>query len=279
MGFVFVRNMGGIGNQLFIYNFATLVSINCNQPLFVDNYTGFIMDKYQREPKLKNLLNFKPREATVFQKVLFYLLKRTPIRILDLLQIQLIIESNPSEMLDLEFIFQKKRKFYFIQGYFQSNNYVQLNKINFLNQISTNVYFDNRYEVYKKKILNTDSICVHVRRSSYDNYIPIEYYNSAMDKLRGCFENPIFYIFSDSLDWCKSNFNNSNCIFIEVNNSPDDIQELFLMSKCNHFIIANSTFSWWAAILGMNPRKSVIAPALNHVGVIDSFYPNDWIRL
>jgi hypothetical protein len=156
---------------------------------------------------------------------------------------------------------------------------VKPNQILLINQITTNFTFDNRYDLYHKKILDTNSICVHVRRSLYDNFISIEYYKSAMDKMCSSFEKPVFFIFSDSIDWCKSNFINHNCIFIEVDNTPDDIQELFLMSKCNHFIIANSTFSWWAAFFGSNYQKTIVAPESNQVGVYDSFYPIDWIKL
>ena len=66
-------------------------------------------------------------------------------------------------------------------------------------------------------------------------------------------KNTEVFVFSDDLDWCRNNF--AECNFVEL---PEDYLEFELMRECKHFIIANSTFSWWAAYLSMN--ATVIAP-------------------
>ena len=65
-----------------------------------------------------------------------------------------------------------------------------------------------------------------------------------------------FLVFSDDLDWCRQTFKGDNVDF-SMGRSP--AQDMILMSKCNHNVVANSMFSWWGAWLNENPDKKVIA--------------------
>ena len=85
-------------------------------------------------------------------------------------------------------------------------------------------------------------------------YILNEYYKNALDIIGG-YEN--LYVFSDDINWCKTNLKFKNMVFVEGN---DDVEDLWLMSLCDHNIIANSSFSWWGAWLNINPNKKVISP-------------------
>ena len=64
-----------------------------------------------------------------------------------------------------------------------------------------------------------------------------------------------------------------------THDSNDEVVDLFLMTQCKHFIIANSSFSWWGAWLANNKDKIIIAPASIHIGVKDLFYPLDWLTI
>jgi len=82
-----------------------------------------------------------------------------------------------------------------------------------------------------------------------------------------------YLIFSDDIEWCKLNFDFlENKIFV---NGNTDFQDLYLMSKCNDNIIANSTFSWWGAWLNQNPNKKVIAPKIWFGNFYSNFNTND----
>jgi len=96
------------------------------------------------------------------------------------------------------------------------------------------------------------------------------------------FKDVIFLVFSDTntdINWCKENIKGENVLFSE--NHPDFI-DFALQQKCDHNIIANSSFSWWAAWLNNNPNKKVISPrkwfgeAYEHFDLKD-LYPEDWI--
>lgn len=149
-------------------------------------------------------------------------------------------------------------------GYFQSWKY--------FDQCKSTIYyyFDFDRESY-------DGVAVHVRRGDYLNLqhvhpvLPISYYISAMEQFNG----ESFTIFSDDIDWCKSNINGSN---IKYHQTGVDIEDLKIMSGFSKFIIANSSFSWWAAYLSRGEK--VIAPNNYVIGEYkDDRIPSWWHKL
>jgi hypothetical protein len=102
---------------------------------------------------------------------------------------------------------------------------------------------------------------MHIRRtdylslSDYHYNQSLNYYNDAYDILND--KNINVIIFSDDINWCKENMKFNNIHYIE---NEDNIVDLYIMSKCKNNIIANSTFSWWAAWLNENTEKKVFAP-------------------
>jgi hypothetical protein len=279
MGFVYIRNKGGTGNQLFIYNFGLLLSSNFNLPLIVDNTTGFIRDSYGRTPQLERLLYEIPKQANFLHKLSFMLIRKSPNWLLTLLNIRYFSESSAHELIQVNADNGRKPKYIYADGYFQSVSYLIENDFAIKKYISKVHRFNENYKKFEVQILNSNSVCIHVRRDAYDNLLSKNYYINAIDQIKKHVSNPIFYIFSDSLDWCKEVFKNYNVIFIESSKAADDLQEFFLMLNCNHYIIANSTFSWWAAMLGDYSGKVVVAPFKNQLGVKESFYPKGWILI
>lgn len=131
-------------------------------------------------------------------------------------------------------------------------------------------------------------ISIHIRRGDYlsenfkngfGNVCDLEYYKRAIDFFNKKFENPAFVFFSDDIDWVKYNFYNPAYIFVDHNIGLDSWQDMYLMSLCQHNIIANSTFSWWGAWLNQNPDKIIIAPKTWWNGIKDDVVPESWIRI
>ena len=88
--------------------------------------------------------------------------------------------------------------------------------------------------------------------------MPISYYIDAISIIKSSILNPTFYIFSDDIKWAKQNIIvEASLIFVEEN---EDYEDLELMSACKHQIIANSSFSWWAAYLNSDKNKIVVSP-------------------
>ena len=85
----------------------------------------------------------------------------------------------------------------------------------------------------------------------------MDYYNRALAIIDSKVQVDHVYVFSDDMKWCKENFKDSRCVFVQW---YLDFVDLYLMSLCQHNIIADSTFSWWASYLNVNRSKIVVAP-------------------
>ena len=100
---------------------------------------------------------------------------------------------------------------------------------------------------------------MHVRRVQYSQLLTLDYYRAAVLLLEKSCTSPYFFIFLDDLAWCREQLSISySCVYVD--NFDDELYELQLMSLCYHFIIANSSFSWWGAWLSQYPNKMVILP-------------------
>lgn len=121
----------------------------------------------------------------------------------------------------------------------------------------------NLYEI----INTTNSVCVSIRRgdyldSKYSNTFHIcdeTYIRKAIEKAQQLISDPVFIFFSDDIEWVKQNIKTNSPSFYETGKDPV-WEKLRLMYSCKHFIISNSTFSWWAQYLSRNQNKIVISP-------------------
>lgn len=88
--------------------------------------------------------------------------------------------------------------------------------------------------------------------------------------------NAKFFVFSDDIEWVKENMNFPEDSVFESGNDPV-WEKLRMMYSCKHFIISNSTFSWWAQYLSRNSEKVVIAPnKWRNKGVWQDIYQENW---
>lgn len=139
-----------------------------------------------------------------------------------------------------------------------------------------------------EKITAKHSVSVHIRRGDYlkrpDIYgtVGLEYYKNAMEYIQERKENVHFYIFTDDIPWVKQNFKGNNITVVE--NESDDLLirnlDMALMAECEDNIIANSSFSWWAAWLNQNQDKTIIAPKEWEVNKsAKDIWCNNWIKM
>jgi hypothetical protein len=117
-----------------------------------------------------------------------------------------------------------------------------------------------------QKISQSNSIAVHVRRGDYLQ-IPVyhacdeDYYRQSVDEMRARIPNARFFIFSDDPEWCRGAFHGEDTEVIDSGEAAGNpLHDLHLMSLAGHHIIANSSYSWWAAWLGDKPGQQVIMP-------------------
>jgi hypothetical protein len=182
-----------------------------------------------------------------------------------------------------------------LKGYFQSEEYFKDYRKEILQMFEFPIPI-KEFIIQKQNEYNITTeiptVAVHIRRGDYTKdkgrfYLqPIKYYRDAQRKMEEHLKlRPKYVYFSEDTEWIKSNF-----IFDEkdvIITGNKDYEDLALMSSCDNFIIANSSFSWWAAYLGywrrINEGKEsvVIAPSIwfGYHGPKNwlDIYPNEWI--
>lgn len=282
---IIVKILGGLGNQLFQYSAARALSLKTGQKLYLD---------------IESLLGHKerPYELNIFDvqgKILNKVdLFNFPLSILSYPLIKL--KKHPNYYLEKEFTYNsevlKIKNSIYLDGYFQSQKYF----IEAEGQIRKDLQFKDKLseneQQYFEKIVKNSAVSLHIRRGDYitnlnannlmQNLV-LDYYKNAISFIESKVKNPVFFIFSDDLDWVKSNLSiNTEHYFVSGNSGKDSFRDMRLMSLCKHNIIANSSFSWWGAWLNNNPEKIVIAPQtwfknnqLNDKDLI----PEKWIKI
>ena len=120
-----------------------------------------------------------------------------------------------------------------------------------------------------KKIRNSHAVSLHIRRGDYlqpenaamfGNICTEEYYESALDYMKEKIEDPHFFIFSDDTAYVREHYQGEEYTIVDINHGDDSFYDMYLMSRCEGNICANSTFSFWGARLNARPDKIMIRP-------------------
>lgn len=145
-------------------------------------------------------------------------------------------------------------------------------------------------KIISDEIRKTNSVSLHIRRGDYitskitnkfHGTCCLGYYKKAMKLINKKVKNPKYFVFSDDIYWVKKNLEIKNAFYVDDNVGDKSYIDMQLMSMCKHNIIANSSFSWWAAWLNNNPNKIVIAPKkwFNDPGMdTTDLISEEWIR-
>lgn len=191
------------------------------------------------------------------------------------------IECFQPEVLEMDEVY--------LCGYWQSENYFKDIREQILQEFTFPASVVKNNEVLTNRMQSENSVSIHVRRSDYlteqnlkvyGNICTEKYYNNAIGYTEQNVDNPHYYVFTDDLAWAKEYFKGDNYTIVGENRGKDSYIDMYLMSKCKHNIIANSSFSWWGAWLNQNPDKKVLAPKKwfhNHEK--EEIVCEDWIRI
>lgn len=291
---IVVKLIGGLGNQMFQYATARKLSQKKYAKLKFDT-NGLSLESTPREYSL-GVFNIQESFASLEE---IESLKNWQDDYISLILKK--IGFFPKIFTKKTFIVEKSFRFdpeildlkdnVYLQGYWQTEKYFE----DVENVIRREFTLKEEYSIENKEITkeikNSNAVSVHVRRGDYakdqktnkfHGLCPIDYYNDAIKKIAKKIEKPIFYVFSDDIDWVKKNLKFNYPVRYVSNGILKDYEELMLMSYCKHNIIANSSFSWWGAWLNSNPEKIVIAPKkwFNDPNVDTSdLIPENWIRI
>ena len=287
MSRIYYQIQGGLGNQLFIIAFAISQALrNPEKKIYIDPYKYFLKKTHEGY-LLQDLINQcstqlpNPINHSIFSTVIFSIMKR----------ISLLNQNFTFHYEDEPYIFQDiaiKSKNAFLFGYWQSYKYFFENS-NYIKKIILDFIkkhqFSNRIDMAPNKILGP-KVAIHVRRGDYvklKSYglLSKDYYQQAIKYFQKELPNAQFLIFSDQPNDIKhENLFECPVIYIQ-SQKPSSINELYLMSQCDHFITANSTFSWWGAFLGENTSKIILTPKkwFKDLEPRRDFIPPDWILI
>ncbi len=271
---VIVKTISGLGNQLFQYAVGRHLSIIHNVPLKLDisffqsSDTPYAFDQLTRSFKLGHYnINATIADKNEIKSYIGRYLKKNFMSKLYLKAAKIVPRYKRRYFEEMEWWtydkdLSKVTSKVYLNGYWQHYKYFQNLSPNILEELTLK---EDYISIYKKDIEeNKNSVSLHIRRGDYVNdglftVQSIDYYKSAIDIIVKKIKSPTFYIFSDDLNWAKDNANfHAETIFVE---GQADYIDLDLMRRCRHNIIANSSFSWWGAMLNKNVEKIVIAPS------------------
>jgi hypothetical protein len=291
---IIVRLMGGLGNQMFQYAFGRQLSILRKTSLKLD--ISLLEDKTanhtqrQFELGIFNLGDIiaPKEEVDKFLSINTNKLKRIVHSKFPILLPYYSIREN-GHGFDPKMLLSPENTL--LTGYWQSEKYFSEISGMIKKDFSLPEIVNEKAKLLASKISSCNSVGVHIRRGDYisnpetnkfHGTCGIEYYSAAIQHLSSTVTNPEFFIFSDDINWLEQNmFSDKKYTYVTDDNSNAPL-DMHLMSLCNHNIIANSSFSWWAAWLNTNPNKMVIGPKnwVNDTSVNTSdVIPENWIKL
>ena len=289
---IIVRIKGGLGNQLFAYAAARRLAIVNNAELVIDHVTGFSRDlQYQRQYALEHFC-IPVRAATSNERLepferhrrgmIKWLSGRRPFSGRSYLEQEGI--DFDGRLLDL-----KVNTTLYLDGLWQSENYFKDVESMIREDLRITPPQDPANLQMAEKITSCNAVALHVRwfeaaNSAAVHNLSIEYYQQAIALIEQKVESPHYFLFSDhpAAAAQKIKLPEQNVTFISHNVGDENAYaDLWLMSQCQHFITANSTFSWWAAWLGSNPRKVITTPMCSAITAVtawnfDGLIPASW---
>jgi hypothetical protein len=290
---MFIVNIqGGLGNQLFQYAFAKSLETKRNAVVLLDP-----------APLTSRAANLQPRRSYALD------LFNARIRLLTTADKEQLLASAPVTCrvterftgFRPEILQQAEFPVTILDGYWQCERYFA-DVAGMLRDDFTLKRESACDAELRSAARQPGSVCVHVRRQDYVRpegghlgFVGADYFRRAARELAYRVQRAHFLVFSDEPEWCRQNLDLQHPHhFVEYRPGVSEAANMLVtMSHCRHFIISNSTFSWWAAWLGAAPDRIVIAPAgwfphersaahqAEHPRGHSSkdLVPNGWIRL
>jgi hypothetical protein len=289
---VIVKLQGGLGNQLFQYAAGLSLARHHQVPVKVDvtdlrapdekigTMRHYELDKIVQPPMIATQAEVDGMVAEPF--LVKYYRKSLP-------PYKRKIYKEASFRFDEHFF--KSRSNVYVKGYRQSEKYFEPIR----DEVASNLFLqqDNYKNVFEfgEKLKLIDSVSLHIRRGDYLNSIVQEYhgvldeayYQKAINRIVDSLPDAQLFIFSDNPEWVKQQLTFTRPVqLVSGAISTNHYEDFYLMSCCRNNIIANSSFSWWAAWFNKNENKKVIAPKnwFNKANLDTSdLIPPNWLRI
>jgi Glycosyl transferase family 11 len=180
----------------------------------------------------------------------------------------------------------------YILGYWQSAKYFENHASRIKRDFTFKLPMSEGNSELASRLATLNAVSIHVRRGDYVENAKTSaihgacspsFYEMAINFISQRVPQPCFFIFSDDIEWARNNIKTDfQHEYVSHNCGAESFNDMRLMSMCKHHIIANSSFSWWAAWLGTSEKKIVVAPsnwfARKSINTSD-LIPPDWTQL
>ncbi len=282
---IIVKLQGGLGNQMFQYALGHNLSLIHDVPFKIDSS---YLEKENQSARTLKIGGFKtfldkaaPNEVRVYRGTLQKMLDRFR------------SDSKKKKKLERFSAFDteilKHRDGYF-DGHWQNERYFKAHEQKIREDFTLRNPFGREAEKIAEQMgCEPNGTSLHIRRGDYvsiqkiadvHGVLPLSYYERAMKKILERAPNAHFFISSDDIAWAKENFPKEYPVTFVSSPEISDCEELTLMSRCKHNIIANSTMSWWGAWLNQNPNKIVCAPLAWRKNISEAQNPAlpEWLK-
>lgn len=268
-----VKYIGGLGNQMFIYAFSVALREIFRQEILVDTHY-YKSRNFHNGLEIERIFGIHLTEAKLSDKLKmswyfpnywidYHLLGKLPAR-------KNTVRELPGQKVNLELLRDSSDKFY--DGYWQSYQYFDSWRDVILKEFTfPKISMEDKlnFELNERLKNEENSVGIHIRRGDYlknwkyRGLCDIDYYQKAIAYILEHIKSPKFFLFSDDIDWVKENISpllkGYDVTFVNWNHSINSYKDMQLMAMCKNLIIANSSFSWWAAYLNQND-PIVVAP-------------------
>ena len=288
------RLNGGLGNQLFQYAAGRALAFRLGVELVLDTST-LRRHNARTTPRILELNRFRhvAKELPAHESRILPWLHRLPRFSKCWSPWQVCVERGTTFQAGFTSLADQT----YLVGYWQSHRYFSEISSQLMSELQPVDDIGLSSQAIVEQIDSSESVALHVRRgdyvslasaASFHGVLPLSYYQSALSHLRGQIIAPKVFVFSDDSDWCRANLSlESSAVVVDHNTGADAWQDLLLLARCRHHVIANSSFSWWGAWLAdqrqMNMARIVIAPNRwfahqTDLNLNDRF-PAHWVKL
>lgn len=294
-GKIVLRVFGGLGNQLFSYAAARRLAKISGAELVIDDVSGFVRDHvYGRHYQLDHF-HVMGRKASVgerlepWARVRRYLLRKIN-RLLSFESRRYLQQEGMD--FDRRMLAIRPQGTLYLEGYWQGEGYFKDIESIVRQEFEIVPPTDPQNRRFSEAIHACAAVAVHVRFFDHPGErgvtnAPGDYYAKAVARMDELVPGAHYFVFSDQPDAARKCIplpdHRVTCV---SHNRGDELAyaDLWLMTQCQHFIIANSTFSWWGAWLSTSPEKQVIAPGYKKLEGkawwgFDGLLPPEWIKL
>jgi hypothetical protein len=285
---------GGLGNQLFNYAFAKALATKNGFELVVNYKSGFENDFIYKRNYLLQYFNHSARLASNQEMLIpFHRIRRLILVKINQwfpgIMTNFIFQQNVN--FDPDILDKKLNRNTIVDGCWISEEYFkEINSTIRKEFIPTFELPANILHLYNAIKIN-NSVAIHIRWFNKPNEmqshnISASYYKNAIEEINKKVENPHFYLFTDEPTLIERKINLSGLPYTLIKNHQlvnNEMIDFILMKSCKHFVIANSTFSWWAAWLSDHENKIVLSPDIKMTGLTtwgeEKQVPDSWIKL